>query len=138
MPLTKKPRRIPAGPLALGRCERVRDYLKHPAEGTLQHLVGLEFKGHMQCVTNDQALERTVGAATSWFAAADTTPRWTRDVLSASRCTPALPEGAMIIWNVMAVLPQDGQRLAHEGHSRSHAPQTRACCIDMTENRGGF
>ena len=29
----------------------------------------------------------------------------------------------------VAVLPHAGQRLAHVGHSRSHAPQTRACWI---------
>jgi hypothetical protein len=53
--------------------------------------------------------------------------RRTRGVLFATLVMEVPLGGAMIIWYEMAVLPHAGQRLAHEGHSRSHAPQTLAC-----------
>jgi hypothetical protein len=72
-----------------------------------------------------QALVRTVlpGSATG---AARVRLRRRRGVVSAILVMLVPLGGAMIIWNEMAVLPQDGQRLAHEGHSRSQAPQIRA------------
>jgi hypothetical protein len=79
------------------------NYPKHPALGALRVLVG---SGDVAPVTR---LRRT------------------RGVLFATSVMEVPLGGAMIIWYEMAVLPHAGQRLAHEGHSRSHAPQTLAC-----------
>jgi len=58
-------------------------------------------------------------------------PRRTRAVVSVILWMLVPPGGDMTSRWEMAVLPHAGQRWAHEGHSRSHAPQTRACWIAM-------
>jgi hypothetical protein len=82
---------------------RSANYPKHPALGALRVLVGSD------------------------AVAPPTRLRRTRGVLFATLVMEVPLGGAMIIWYEMAVLPHAEQRLAHEGHSRSHAPQTLAC-----------
>ena len=79
------------------------NYPKHPAVGALWVLVG------------------------SGGVAPTTRLRRSRGVLLATLVRAVPLGGAMIIWYEMAVLPHAGQRLAQEGHSRSHAPQTLEC-----------
>ncbi|HEY6455982.1 MAG TPA: hypothetical protein VIY90_11955 [Steroidobacteraceae bacterium] len=97
----KRPRH--PGGACLRKSHAARDYPKHPALGALRVLVG------------------------SGGVAPTTRLRRSRGVLLATLVMRVLLGGAMIIWYEMAVLPHAGQRLAQEGHSRSHAPQTLAC-----------
>jgi len=84
-----------------------------------------------------QALERTVVSAASVTGTICTRPRRTRGALSAILRTLPLLGGEMIIWKVIAVLPHAGQRLAQEGHSRSHAPQN-PCVLDSHGRTEGW
>jgi hypothetical protein len=79
------------------------NYPKYPAVGALRVLAG------------------------SAAVAPATRLRRTRGVLFATFVMEVPLGGETVIWYEMAVLPHAGQRLAHEGHSRSHAPQTLAC-----------
>ena len=72
-----------------------------------------------------------LGALRAWLGSGAVAPttrlRRSRGVLLATLVMGVPLGGAMIIWYETAVLPHAGQRLAHEGHSRSQAPQTLAC-----------